>query len=403
MELVHLPSFKLNLLPVMRIPRKHLISPQQEQCGSVYHLVSRSVWREFVFKKEGREYFVELMRKQADFSDLKVLGYCIMSNHVHIMVYVPPRRDDEITDGQFLEQLGHLYSEAQVSDVAERLVSARSNPDEDKRRVLVEQIRAPYLRRMWNFSEFMRAIKQGYSRWFNKREGKKGTLWQGRFTSIQVQGGWHARFIAAYIDLNPLRAGIVDDPHQYRWSGYGAAVGGEQSTRDALLCTMLHESTMELFEAWQSVGREKMHEYLAALRAEEQAEKGPAAQGVFFDWRSQSARYRCFFAEEGQAGGEGAARKRRLGFDAQKVQKILDDGGKLQVSEMLQCRLRFAVDGLIFGTKEFVEEGFKALKGSLPEAYGNRKQGAKKMSFTRDEHFYAHRRHLKRACVLTHE
>ena len=104
----------------------YLMSPQQECYGGVYHLVSRSVWREFVFDDAGREFFVDLMHKYEAFGDLKVLGYCIMSNHVHIMVYVPPARPDELSDERLLAQLRHIYSDEHVESVAEQLREARS-------------------------------------------------------------------------------------------------------------------------------------------------------------------------------------------------------------------------------------------------------------------------------------
>ena len=384
----------------------YLMSPQQECYGGVYHLVSRSVWREFVFDDAGREFFVDLMHKYEAFGDLKVLSYCIMSNHMHIMVYVPPARPDELSDERLLAQLRHIYSDEHVESVAEQLRYARSIPDEDKRWAELDRIRTPFTRRMWNFSDFMKSLKQGFSRYYNKREGKEGTLWQGRFTSIQVQGGWHARFIAAYIDLNPLRAGMVADAIDYRWSGLGAAHGNVQTAKDAMLCTLLHESTLELHDAWQARGRENMHEYLVSIREEERAQKGPAAQSECYDWKSQNARYRCFYVEEGQqAQGEimqgqdpAARKKRKRGYSPKQLQKTLDDGGKLSVGQLLRCRLRFATEGVIFGAKEFVEEGFESLKKALPEQYANRKQGAKKMSFTKDKRICAHRRHVKSAC-----
>jgi hypothetical protein len=52
-----------------------------------------------------------------------------------------------------------------------------------------------------------------------------GTLWEGRFKSVLVEGtGQTLSTMAAYIDLNPVRAGIVKDPADYRWSGYAEAV-----------------------------------------------------------------------------------------------------------------------------------------------------------------------------------
>jgi putative transposase len=51
-------------------------------------------------------------------------------------------------------------------------------------------------------------------------------LWEDRFKSVIVESGVAARTIAAYIDLNPVRAGMATDPADYRWSSYGEAVGG---------------------------------------------------------------------------------------------------------------------------------------------------------------------------------
>ena len=391
---------------IVRIPRKYTMAPMQNKFGGVYHLVSRVVWRCFIFGEKEREMFVELMRKYESFGDLKVLGYCIMSNHVHLMVYVPPARPEQLSDEQFIKQLGYLYNEEHISFVKKQLARAHELQDEDERRAELEKIRTPYTRRMWNFSEFMKSLKQCFSRWYNKQESKCGTLWEGRFKHVVVQGGFHARFISAYIDLNPLRAGMIEDVPDYRWSNIGAAHGGVGQCRHALLCTMLHESTEELHDAWQARGREHMHEYLASIREEERVQKGPAAQVLKFDWNAQSACYRCFYMEEGQqAVGEiqegqdpKVRAKRMLGYTQEDLQKAQQKGGKLGIAQMLCCRLRFATEGLILGAKDFVEAGSDMIKEHLQEAYAYRKQGAKKVRFSEGNSFYTHRQHTKDAC-----
>ena len=149
-----------------------------------------------------------------------------------------------------------------------------------------------------------------------------------------------------------------------------------------------------------------MHEYLVSIREEEQAQKGPAAQAQKFDWNAQSARYRCLYVEEGQqAVGEISEgqdpevwKKHSRGYSEADLQKALDEGGKLSISQMLRCRMRFTCDGMYFGMKGFVEAGHELMKEALPEAYANRKNGAKKMSFTKDKRIFAHRRHVKDAC-----
>jgi hypothetical protein len=67
---------------------------------------------------------------------------------------------------------------------------------------------------------------QRFTCWFNRERGRRGTLWESRFRSVIVEDGLAARTMAAYIDLNPVRAGMVEDPADYRWSSYGEAVGG---------------------------------------------------------------------------------------------------------------------------------------------------------------------------------
>ena len=93
--------------------------------------------------------------------------------------------------------------------------------------VVHERWRAKYLKRMWDLSEFMKTLKQKFTGWFNRQSGRQGTLWERRFKSVLVEGSWGCLLkVAAYIDLNSVRAGMVDDPKDYRWSGYAQAVAG---------------------------------------------------------------------------------------------------------------------------------------------------------------------------------
>jgi hypothetical protein len=84
-------------------------------------------------------------------------------------------------------------------------------------------------------AEFVKALKQCFTQWFNKRNEREGTAWEGRFRSALVGGdspeGTAAvlRVIAAYIDLNPVRAGIVDDPAAYAWSSWARRRAGKVS------------------------------------------------------------------------------------------------------------------------------------------------------------------------------
>ena len=88
---------------------------------------------------------------------------------------------------------------------------------------------------MWDVSVFMKLLKQRFTQWFNQQWGRKGTLWEERFKSVLVEGaGEVLATMAAYIDLNPVRAGIVKDPADYRWCGYAEATAGSRRAQRGL-------------------------------------------------------------------------------------------------------------------------------------------------------------------------
>lgn len=73
----------------------------------------------------------------------------------------------------------------------------------------------------------MRALGQRYVRYFNDRYRRTGTLWEGRFRSTIVDTDRYFLACSRYIERNPVRAGIVDDPGAYRWSSYRRNAFGE--------------------------------------------------------------------------------------------------------------------------------------------------------------------------------
>jgi hypothetical protein len=174
---------------------------------------------------------IGLIRDYADFCGVRVLAYCVMSNHIHILAEVPPCRPESIDDPELLRRLRCIYPEPAVALTESALAAAALGGDAAA--ALREKTRAPHLRRMGVLTEFVKAIKQCFTQWFNKRNEREGTAWEGRFRSALVGGdspeGTAAvlRVIAAYIDLNPVRGGIVADPAAYRWSSWGAAGRGE--------------------------------------------------------------------------------------------------------------------------------------------------------------------------------
>jgi putative transposase len=73
--------------------------------------------------------------------------------------------------------------------------------------------------------QMMQAVGRRYVRYFNQRQGRTGTLWEGRYKSTLIQTERYLLACMTYIDLNPVRAGLVGDPGDYPWSSHGHYVG----------------------------------------------------------------------------------------------------------------------------------------------------------------------------------
>jgi len=161
------------------------------------------------------------LRMYEKFSGCRVLSYCVMSNHFHLLLEVPRMVDGGLSDEELLQRLGGLYAEGVVAGVAVELAAARkkdAGADGGAGRARVAAIHARYTYRMHDLSEFMKGLLIRFTRWFNRVHSRTGTLWEERFKSVIVESGVAARTMAAYIDLNPVRAGMVKDPADYRWS-----------------------------------------------------------------------------------------------------------------------------------------------------------------------------------------
>ena len=99
-------------------------------------------------------------------------------------------------------------------------------------------------RRLFDVSELMRNIQMVYAKWHNRRYGRRGSFWEGRFKSSLVQSENYLLQCYRYIELNPVRAKMVNDPSEYAWSSYGCNGLGIKTE----LCTP-HEEYLKLGES----------------------------------------------------------------------------------------------------------------------------------------------------------
>src|SRR4051812_26115504 len=137
-----------------------------------HHVTQRGNGRQVAFLcDEDRITYVELLRKYSAFHGLGLLGYCLMSNHVHLVV-VPHALD--------------------------------------------------------SFSQTLKHVHGRYAAYWNAKRSASGHLWQGRFYSCPLEEGhlWEA---LRYVELNPVRAKLVAAPEQWRWSSAAAHCTGSCS------------------------------------------------------------------------------------------------------------------------------------------------------------------------------
>ena len=147
--------------------------------------------------------------------------------------------------------------------------------------------------------------------WYNRNHQRYGTLWAERFKSVLVEGkSGVMRTMAAYIDLNPVRAGLVDDPKDYRFCGYAEAVAGNATARRGLDLLFKGKS----WEATQSAYRQVLFGTAAGPR------------------------------EHGHS------------IDPEAFERVVAQKGQLPLQTVLRCRVRHFTDGAVLGSKAFVAE-----------------------------------------------
>jgi len=322
--------------------------------------------RRFAFQVDEKEKLRAFMRMYENFSDCRVLAYCLMSNHLHLLIEVTPMPVGGLSDEELLTRLRAIYNEVQVAEVAKELADARQKVKDGcgEESALVGKIHARFTYRMHDLSQFMKGFLQRYTQWHNRVHERTGHLWQDRFKSVIVEDGVAAKTMAAYIDLNPVRARIVENPEDYRWSSYGEAIGGGprgngKKARAGLVRALRgHRGTMADAAHWQGeVAQEYRRLLLAGLgdRVEDRLKES----GKLGKLRKRS----------GLSASETALERERLRQEEEKRM------GSVPFGRMLRCRVRYFTDGAVIGSREFVNEAFAAAR----ERFGpKRKDGARK-------------------------
>jgi len=155
-----------------------------------------------------------------------------------------------------------------------------------------------------------------------------GTLWESRYRSVLVECGESLQAMAFYIDLNPVRAGLVSDPKDYRWCGYAAAAAGVPEARERLA---------------------RMASLSSPALANRSEEAGAWVAGIM-DW------YRQALFGKGAEITDATGQIVRLGFSEEQINAVRDAKGQLPLPAYLLQRIRYLSEGAILGSAAFVDE-----------------------------------------------
>ncbi|MBX7121192.1 MAG: transposase [Opitutaceae bacterium] len=285
----------------MRQPR---IKISGEEGEAVYHCMTRTVNGERMIDDVGKEVLRKQLWQISDYCGVQVVTYALLSNHFHVLVRVPQKQP--LSDEELLRRYNVLYPKPTRFQTT-RLEVIRAQLAENGPDAIAWRKRQEAL--MGDVSQFMKLLKQRFSIWFNKTHQRYGTLWAERFKSVFVEPrGRVIETMAAYIDLNCVRAGLANDPKDYRFCGYGEAVAGRVAARTGLMIAL-----------------------------------------GLSDWDEAQSAYRQVLFGTGADGNE-----LKGSITAEAFQRVIDEGGKLPLSTVLRCRVRYFSDGAVLGSKAFV-------------------------------------------------
>jgi REP element-mobilizing transposase RayT len=267
---------------------------------TVYHVMSRTALDGFPLGDIEKDFMLDLIRRYAVLYFVEILGLCIMGNHFHLLVKMVP-------EYKFNDQ-----------DIKKRYVSFYGDD-----RVFTDGLIPSLRAKLSSLSEFVREIKVGFARYYNKRHHRRGYFWGDRFKSVIVDKGETLINCLAYIDLNPLRAGIVSRPEDYRWNSLGYHV--QTNNRDNFLSTDFGLKEFNVNSEKERIRRYRRYVYEAGAIS-----RPDKMQANVIDDRV-------------------VAKERKKDFEISRINRF-------------RYRTRYFTDSGIIGSKEFVSENYRRFK-----------------------------------------
>ena len=213
----------------MTRPRSSLISVTDTPW---YHVVSRCVRRAFLCGDDShsgqnfdhrRQWIVEWLLRLAAVFSIDVAAYAVMSNHYHIVMRVDVKRAETWSVEEVLQRWTQLFSGPVL---VQRYLSPARDLMTEAEILRVEQFAAEYRERLVNISWFLRILNENIARQANQEDKVKGHFWEGRFKSQALLDETALLSAMAYVDLNPIRAGIAQTPETSDFTSIQSRIEG---------------------------------------------------------------------------------------------------------------------------------------------------------------------------------
>lgn len=181
--------------------------------GQTYHITHRCHNRDFLLRfKKDRDAYRRMLRERLQEHPIALFNYCITSNHMHLLLRPDP--------GQAGDSLSHL----------------------------------------------MQCLEGDFARYYNRRKRRTNAFWGERYHATMIDSGDHLWSCMKYIDLNMVRAGAVDHPRGWDWTGYQELMGFRKRNRLINLDILLEHLRAPSLESF----RENYEQGLAeSIRREE--------------------------------------------------------------------------------------------------------------------------------------
>ena len=247
-----------------------------------------------------KDFLIDLIKRYSGLYFVEILGFCLMGNHFHILVKMLPeyKFGGEEIKKRFVKFYGddRVFTDGLIPSLREKLSS---------------------------LSEFIREIKVGFARYYNRRHNRRGYFWGDRFKSVIVDKGETLVNCLAYIDLNPLRGGLVDRPEDYRWNSLGYHL--QTNNRDNFLSTDFGLKEFNVKSKKERIRRYRRYVYEAGAVSQPDKMQAKVIDDTV------------------------VAKERKKDFEISRVSRF-------------RHRTRYFTDSAILGSKEFVAANYQRFK-----------------------------------------